>query len=85
MSTPFDFATVLIFAVLAVVFLHRSAQASSRDRPLWSYALAAAACAGADIASNGGQPAIGAVLLLTALGLAVWILRLPPPERGRAP
>ena len=83
MSTPFDFVTVLIFAVLAVVFLHRSAQASSHDRPLWGYALATAACAGADVAANAGLPIIGALLLLGSLGLAIWILRLPARPYAR--
>ena len=74
MTTPFDFVSILIFAVLAVIFLHRSAQAAPRDRPLWGYALAALACAAGDVAANAGRKLIGTLLLLGAVGLTGWIL-----------
>ena len=73
MKTPFDFASVLLFAVIAVIYLHRSSK-DERDRvPLWGYALIALACAAGDVLANHDYVAPGALCLLAAMGGTAWV------------
>ena len=74
MKTPFDFVSVGMFALIAVIFLHRSAQPGRDPVPLWSYGATAAACAGGDILTNNGYVLIGAAFLLLAAAGAIWIV-----------
>ena len=80
MRTTFDFASLLTFGILAVVYLHRSAQDAKDPVPLWGYALAAAGCAVGDVSANGGHILIGAILLVAALLGTIIIAQL-----GRLP
>lgn len=73
MSTIFDFVTVGLFAILAVLYLHRSSRAQADSVPLWQYALAALACAAANAAGNGGY-VWPSVALQTAV--AAFLVRL---------
>ena len=74
MKTPFDAASLLAFALLAIVYLHRSAAAARDPVPLWIYALAVLACAGGDVAANHGSPAIGAVSIAVSVVVTGWVV-----------
>ena len=84
MKTPFDFASVLLFAVLAVIYLHRSAKDEQDHVPLWAYALAAVACAAGDVIANQGYVALGAVVLVAAVAATIWIVFKAPPSSHKA-
>ena len=74
MRTAFDFASVLLFAVLSVIYLHRSAKDERDATPLWAYALTALACGCGDVMANHGHTAPGAVLLASAVAATFWIV-----------
>lgn len=81
MKTPFDIASVLLFALIAVLFLHRSSR-SERDRvPLWAYAATALACAFGDVMANNGGVPVGLLLLFGAVAGAMWIVMTKPVDR----
>lgn len=73
MRTIFDLASVLLFAVLSVIYLHRSSKDERDAVPLWAYALAALACAAGDVVANHGHRRYGAALLGMALLATLWI------------
>jgi hypothetical protein len=52
METPFDWVTVLVFAGLAVLFLHRSTAAEPGRDKIWMYAPPALALAFANWIGN---------------------------------
>ena len=80
MKTPFDIASVLLFALIAVIFLHRSS-GSAQDRvPLWAYAVVALACALGDVLANTGQVPVGLVLLFGAVAGSMWIVWKKPAD-----
>ncbi len=83
MKTPFDLASVLLFALIAVIFLHRSSRAEEDPVPLWAYAGCAGACAIGDILANNGYVPIGLLLLFAAVGAGVWIITRKPGDVGR--
>ena len=60
MSTVYDWATMVVFAGLVVLFLQRS-QGEARDE-LWQYLVAAVGCAGTNYLGNEGYD-------LAAIGL----------------
>ena len=82
MKTPFDIASVLLFALIAVIFLHRSTKSEQDAVPLWVYAVTALACAIGDVLANEGQTAIGLVLLFSAVAGAMWIVWRKPADIG---
>ena len=74
MKTPFDIASILLFAVIAIAYLHRSAQDRPDRTPMWAYAAVAAACAVGDVVANRGAPGVGAALLVAAILGVAWIV-----------
>ena len=84
MKTPFDFASVLLFAVIAVIYLHRSSKEGRDPVPLWAYALTAIACAAGDVLANRDYILPGAALLVAAIGGTIWIAFRKAPEIGKA-
>lgn len=84
MKTPFDFASVLLFAVLAVIYLHRSSK-DERDRvPLWGYGIIALACAAGDVLANRGYMALGTISLLVAMAGTAWVALRGQQGAGKA-
>lgn len=77
MHTPFDFASVALFALIAVIYLHRSSKPEEDTVPLWAYAATAALCAVGDVAANAGYVIPGVLCLLLALGASAWIVFRP--------
>ena len=83
MKTAFDFASVLLFAVLAVIYLNRSAKDQPDPVPLWAYAATALALAAGDVIANRGHRLIGTVLLAAAVAATLWIfMRKEAPPRA---
>ena len=78
MKTPFDLTSVVLFAIIAVVFLHRSSKPEHDPVPLWAYAATAIACAIGDILANRGYTVPGALLLLAAIAGGAWITLKQP-------
>ena len=83
MSTPFDFASVVLFGLIAVVFLHRSSKDEQDHVPLWAYGGCAVACAAGDVLANNGYVPIGLLLLFAAVASGVWIVVKKPGDVGR--
>ncbi|UYY57043.1 XrtV sorting system accessory protein [Sphingomonas sp. S2-65] len=76
MHTPYDWITVLLFGVIASLFLQRSVGPEVEgDTPL-AYLPPAAGCALANLAGNSGYHP-GAILLLFAT-ITYVVLRLRP-------
>lgn len=82
MKTPFDIASVLLFALIAVIFLHRSSKSEQDRVPLWGYAVTAIACALGDVMANNGSVPVGLVLLLSAVAGSMWIVITKPNDLG---
>jgi FtsH-binding integral membrane protein len=80
MSTVYDFMTMGLFAVLAVIFLHRSTRNEPDTHPIWMYALAGIGCASANFAGNHGYPFIAVVLMALVTGFLLWVLGLFEPK-----
>ena len=80
MKTPFDIASVLLFALIAVIFLHRSSKSEQDRVPLWAYAGTAGACAFGDVLANAGSVPVGLVLLLGAVAGSMWIVLRKPTD-----
>ena len=70
METVWDWVTVLLFAGLITLFLHRSSQEVPQDK-LWHYAPPALACAVANYLGNNHYD-IAAVALLAATALYMF-------------
>ena len=83
MQTSFDIASLLVFGLLAAVYLHRCSKEARDCVPLWAYAVTAVACAVGDEVANHGLPAIGSLCLLGALLSSVWIARTSQPTPKR--
>lgn len=69
METVWDWVTVMLFAGLITLFLHRSAAETPQDK-LWQYAPPSIACAVANYLGNEGY-GIAAAALLAATGVYV--------------
>lgn len=72
METPWDWITVLMFAGLITLFLHRSSQPEPKDE-LWHYAPPALLCAVANYVGNNGYPIVAAALLAAG---GVYVMRV---------
>lgn len=72
METVWDWVTVMLFAGLITLFLHRSAAETPQDK-LWQYAPPALVCAVANYLGNEGYGLAAAALL--ALG-GVYMVRV---------
>ena len=83
MKTTFDFASLIVFGLLAAVYLHRCAQEARDAVPLWAYATVALGCAGGDVLANHSYVPLGALCLVVALLSTVWIARTGEPVQKR--
>jgi hypothetical protein len=81
METPYDWATVIVFAGLIVLFLQRS-QGVARDH-LWQYLVAAVGCAVTNYLGNEAIKAGSTGYHLAAIGLGmatlafIWVVLQP--------
>ena len=81
MQTVYDWATMVVFAGLVVLFLQRS-QGEARDE-LWQYLVAAVGCAGTNYLGNealrlgDGLYHAGAVALFVATLAFIWFILKP--------
>ena len=73
MQTVYDWATMIVFAGLVVLFLQRS-QGEVRDQ-LWHYIVAALGCAVTNYVGNEGYRLIAAATGVATLGFIVMVLR----------
>ena len=86
METPYDWATVIVFAGLIVLFLQRS-QGVARDH-LWQYLVAAVGCAVTNYLGNEALKLGSAVYHIAAVGLGIatlafiWIVLQPFSEHN---
>ena len=79
METIYDWLTVTIFAVIAVLFLQRS----TKDQPgdtLWHYLPPAIGCGVANQFGNNGYTVVAAILMVAVLAYLIYILKLLPPR-----
>jgi hypothetical protein len=72
METPYDWATVIVFAGLIVLFLQRS-QGVARDH-LWQYLVAAVGCAVTNYVGNEAIKNASSFYHLGAIGLGIGTL-----------
>jgi hypothetical protein len=79
METAWDWITVMLFAGLITLFLHRSSQDTPEDK-LWQYAPPALACAVANYLGNNGYELFAALLLAAA---GIYVVRILKFRFGR--
>ena len=75
MKTPYDFITVAIFAVIALVYLQRSLAPPPRNDHTFQYVLCALGCAGANWLGNEGHDALAIPLILATAGYFLVALK----------
>ena len=73
MNTVYDWAAMIIFAGLVVLFLQRS-QGEARDQ-LWHYLVAALGCAVTNYVGNEGYHLVAVALAVATLAFIFIILR----------
>jgi len=76
MSTIYDWITVITFAVLAIIFLQRSAGEPIEGDHMWKYLPPALGCMGANWLGNNDY-AIPAVALLVGVMAYIWYVIRP--------
>lgn len=76
MSTVFDWLTVAIFAVLAVIYLQRSVGNRPAHDAVWKYLPPAVACVTANQVGNAGW-GVPAVMLMVGAMAYVWFVIRP--------
>ena len=75
MTTVFDWLTVAIFAVLAVIYLQRSAGTRPAHDAVWKYLPAAVACVIANQVGNAGWRLPATLLMFGALAYIWFVIR----------
>lgn len=75
MKTVYDIVSIIIFAAIAILYLHRSAAAQSDPTPLWRYALAAGGCALADYLGNHDQVFASVVVFIAVVAFSLLMLQ----------
>jgi hypothetical protein len=80
MTTVFDWLTVGIFAVLAVIYLQRSVGARPAHDAVWKYLPPAATCMAANQVGNAGWPLPAVLLMMGALAYVWFVIR--PMDRA---
>jgi hypothetical protein len=75
METVWDWVTIMLFAGLITLFLHRSSAETPQDK-LWQYAPPAIACAVANWLGNNGYGIAAAALLALGGVYVVQVLKL---------
>ncbi len=75
MTTVFDWLTVAIFAVLAVIYLQRSAGTRPAHDAVWKYLPAAVACVIANQVGNAGWTLPATLLMFGALAYIWFVIR----------
>lgn len=79
-KTIYDVVSIIIFAGIAILYLHRSAAQEPDPTALWKYAVAAGGCALADYLGNHDE-VFAAVLIFVAL-IVFCVVMLQPFKRG---
>jgi multidrug transporter EmrE-like cation transporter len=75
MKTIYDVISMIIFAGIAVLYLHRSASEEQDQTALWKYAVAAGGCAVADYLGNHDQVVAAVVVFLALIVFSVVMLQ----------
>lgn len=75
MSTVFDWLTVGIFAVLAVIYLQRSVGSRPAHDAVWKYLPPAVGCVVANQIGNAGWALPAAVLMFGAIAYVWFVIR----------
>jgi hypothetical protein len=75
MSTVFDWLTVAIFAVLAVIYLQRSVGTRPAHDAVWKYLPPAVACVTANQVGNAGWGVAAVVLMVVAMAYVWFVIR----------
>lgn len=75
MTTVFDWVTVTIFAILAVVYLQRSLGDKPSHDAVWKYLPPAALCMIANQVGNAGWVLLATLLMVGALALVWFVIR----------
>lgn len=78
METVYDWATMVVFGGLVVLFLQRSVQHDERDA-IWQYLPPAVGCAAANYVGNQGYGPASALILVGVLAYIAVVLK---PFRG---
>lgn len=76
MNTVFDWLTVAIFAVLAVIYLQRSVGARPAHDAVWKYLPPAIVCVTANQVGNAGWSLPAATLMFAAIAY-IWFVIQP--------
>lgn len=79
METVYDWLTVALFCVIAVIFLQRSVGPERPGDSILRYVPPAAACAGANWLGNNGHHVWAIALMVGVAGYMLIVLR---PGRG---
>jgi hypothetical protein len=80
METIYDWVTVLLFAGIVTLFLHRSVDAERSGDSIWKYLLASVGCAGANWLGNHGWDLAAIATLAATIAFIIYGLRLIPPR-----
>ena len=83
MKTIYDLISVALFALLAILYLQRSASEEPDQIPLWRYAVAAMGCASADYLGNNGYPVGSTIIFVITIGFSLIMLK--PFEKHPTP
>ncbi len=75
MTTVFDWLTVAIFAVLAVIYLQRSAGTRPAHDAVWKYLPPAVACVAANQIGNADWTLLATLLMFAALAYIWFVIR----------
>ncbi|WP_366519940.1 XrtV sorting system accessory protein [uncultured Croceicoccus sp.] len=75
METVYDWLTVVLFAFLVVLFLHRSVDVENPKDHLWQYLVAGVGCAVTNWLGNEGMDAMAVGTFLATLAFIYYTLR----------
>lgn len=79
MQTVYDWASIILFAGIATLFLQRSMAPEPSDK-VWQYAPPALGCAIANQLGNNGYPIFAWLLLAAVVGYVVMVLKPKLPN-----
>lgn len=80
MQTPYDWASLVVFAGLVVLFLQRSTAEVTVDSA-WQYLPPALGCAGANWLGNDGRDLSAIAVLAVSVAYIIFVLKPFPLKR----
>ena len=75
MQTAYDWIAVLLFALIAVVYLQRSTGKAPIHDPVWRYLPPVAGCVLGNWLGNEGHGLFAGIVLIAALAYTVMVLK----------